>query len=288
MKLFLKKIYIGAVRFFQTIVSLLSVLLFSRLSTRKKMKRILQQQDRPASVLVNGPSLKEILTNKQFLLHETDCIAANYFCHTEFFDIIKPRYYIILDPGFFLESNNAIIDKLLCSLLKANWDMELFIPNYKYSKYYQKKLENSNVRVVLYNLTRVKGGRKFSNYLYHLGLGIPSSINVLIPAIMEMINLGYKTIYLYGAEFSWLKSMDVDPNNGKMFLNDKHFYSDKSIRYFDKGGYQKYLSGTLDAMNAMEDIYYYAKSKNVKIVNRTKGSFIDVFEYENPDLINAI
>lgn len=42
-----------------------------------------------------------------------------------------------------------------------------------------------------------------------------------------MMLLGYESIYLYGVEFSWTKTMDVDPSNGKMFFNDGHFYENQ-------------------------------------------------------------
>ena len=116
-------------------------------------------------------------------------------------------------------------------------------------------------------------------------MGIPSTRNVLIPAIQLMINIGYKELYLYGAEFSWTKTIDVDPKNNKVFMNDRHFYNKEDIHYYEKGWYKWYLEAIIDMLGGMDQLTKYALSRKVRIINRTKGSFVDAFEYENPDLI---
>ena len=98
-----------------------------------------------------------------------------------------------------------------------------------------------------------------------------------------MINMGYKQIYLYGAEFSWTKNIDVDPENNKVFLNDSHFYNKTDIVYYNNGWYKWYLEAVVEMLDGTERIASYADEMKVKIFNRTKGSFIDAFEYENPD-----
>lgn len=79
--------------------------------------------------------------------------------------------------------------------------------------------------------------------------------------------------------------MDIDSRNGMMFFNDRHFYSNTEIRYFGKGGYKWWLEAIVESLNATEQVEKFAKSINAKIINRTKGSFIDAFEYENIDTI---
>jgi len=276
--------------------------MFSKFNVAIRLRRFANNEianiKEEASVLANGPSLKDIISHKKEILNSTDLMVMNFFSNTEFFFTLKPRYYIILDSCFFFVEDKGhtvsekpqkdILDKFIVNVLNVDWRMVFFIPASKYAvTMIDTFKKNPNIQIVEYNATRIKGFKNIQYWMIKNGLGIPSSINVLIPALIQMLNVGYKKIYLYGAEFSWLKSMNVDYDNGMLYLNDRHFYSNEEIRYFKRGGYKQYLYGTYDAICAMEDIDKYSKRLSAKIINRTKGSFIDVFEYENPDNIDV-
>ena len=64
-----------------------------------------------------------------------------------------------------------------------------------------------------------------------------------------------------------------------------HFYSKEEIRYFGKGAYLWWLKVIAEDLEGVEQVAKFAKKRGVSIVNRTKGSFIDSFEYENPDTL---
>lgn len=299
-KKFLKKQYFIVCRLLQSLVSSASVLLFSKRNLSKTIHELRGQvANEVVSILANGPSAKEIINSRPDLLRGTDVIVMNYFANTDSFWVIKPRYYIVLDPGFFVtdhvvvseitKSNCNLDNQLLCeNLKKADWEMTFFAPFNKVARQsISQYIVNPHIKLVWYNTTRVLGFDGFQNLFYRKSLGLPSSRNVAIAALMSMINMGYKGIHLYGMEFSWTKTMDIDPENGKMFFNDKHSYSSDEIRYFDKGGYKWWLETIVDDLNAMEQISKFADYTKTKITNRTKGSFIDSFEYENPDKIPA-
>lgn len=298
MKERLKKIYYLTESLFKTVVSLFSILLFSNGSIARKISEEKKKNiGHSISVLAGGPSVKEILVEKRELLKHTDLLVLNNFANNEIFFELKPKYYIILDPAYYdpivkVESERNADDsrqakrQLLENLMRVDWDMTLFLPYVKNAK---KELSlfavNKNINVVEYNKTRVLGFENFQNWMYKHNMGIPSSRNVIIPAMILLANLGYSQIYLYGCEFSWTKTMDVNPENGMMFFNDRHFYSEKEIRYFGKGGYRWWLEAIVEMLFATEQVAKYAHSLGIKIVNRTKCSFIDAFVYENPDAL---
>ena len=148
-------------------------------------------------------------------------------------------------------------------------------------------MTNKHIHYIPYNDTKVMGYRCIVNYFINKNLGLPSSLNVIIPALSILSNIGYNQIYLYGAEFSWTKLMDVDPQNNKVYRNDKHFYDKgERVKYYDKGWFLWALKGQISAMEAIDTLAVYFKRRNVRVINRTKGSFIDSFEYENPEFIN--
>lgn len=300
MKEHLKHLYFWIIKFFQTIVSLFLVLFFNRPGTARKVRKEKEERaGRALSLLANGPSARDILKDRCDLIEGTDLMVLNNFGNQECFFRLKPTYYIIIDPAFFdfnfinpglienrADNSRSEERKLMENFKKVDWGMTLFIPDTRAGRTSIKLYAgNPNIRVVLFNVTRVLGFNGFQSKMYRYGAGIPSSRNVIIPAMILVTILGYKRIYLYGCELSWTKTMDVDPDNGRMFFNDRHFYSKDEIRYFGKGGYLWWLKTIVDDLEGIEQVAKYAKRYDIHIVNRTKGSFIDAFDYENPETI---
>lgn len=299
----LKSIYFSIVKLFKTIVSLFCIILFNRCRTARRIrKERVDRKGRAVSIIANGPSAKDIIQNRKDLLDGTDLLVLNNFGNQDFFYKLKPKYYILLDPIFFdrnfinkglEEKTNRGVwnegNKLKESFMKVDWDMILLLPSrWTNSNVLKQYANNTHIKVVQYNATKVLGFDRFQNRMYYRGEGIPSSRNVIIPAMIALGIMGYKTIYLYGCEFSWTKTMDVDPQNGKMFFNDGHFYSNDEKRYFGKGAYLWWLKVITEDLESTDQIEKFANKYEIRIINRTKGSFIDSFEYENPDDIEII
>lgn len=294
MKESLKKIYAGTILLMQTLVSLISIILFNHGNGRRGIRQLMRERKRDVvSVLANGPSAKEIIECHSDLLENHDLLVMNYFANSPDFFTLKPRYYVLLDPVFFDDGvvnfsevnpkNEALPkEKMKNSLEKVDWDMVMLFPHTKAAiKASKTFVKNPNIRIIFYRPTRIIGFRWFQNLMYKHNQGIPSSRNVIIPSIIALLNMGYKDIYLYGAEFSWTKTMDVDPDNGLMYLNDRHFYSKKDIRYYGKGGYKQMLEAIVEMLDGTERVADYAASVGAVITNRTIGSFVDAFRYEN-------
>lgn len=274
---------------FETLVSFFSILVFSSFKSARrlrKMKTIGKGKD--VLVLANGPSLKEVLEKKMDYLKANDCIVVNFFGNTDAFFQIRPKYYILLDPAFFQKNESKELNEQVALLMSnfdiVDWQMTLFLPYTKSAyKMARERIKNDKIDIVVYNFARTHGFTSFQNRYYKRCLGIPSSKNVSLPAIVLMINLGYECVYLYGVEFSWLKTYRVDETNGRIYLNDGHFYEESNKLYIPKGGYKFDVGCILDALDATERIQEYALSTNTKVINRTKGSYVDAFPYENDE-----
>lgn len=296
MKDFLKRLYFGAILFLQTLVSISSVVLFNNYRLGRNIRAIKKEKrTRPISIIAGGPSAKDLFTSRRDLLENTDLLVVNGFGNTDYFFSVKPTYYILLDPSFFYSNyqNKGLVEKqgdektnqnpLLDNFDKVDWEMTLFLPSYSHGKILGKEIANKHIHVVQFNATRVLGYDCFQNWMYYHNQGIPSSRNVIIPAIILMLNIGYQKVFLYGCEFSWTKTMDVDPDNGLLFFNDHHFYNSSEVRYFGKGAYKWWLEAIVEMLSATEEVEKYSKYLGREIINRTKGSFIDAFTYENID-----
>jgi hypothetical protein len=299
MKNLLKRVLIWLKKTGQTFISCVDVIISNKIGVARRVRSLSHDENVVATLLANGPSAKEIVKERRDLLLSTDLLAVNDFANTSTFFELKPKYYILLDPAYFnpkvqVESEKnatnyqSITNKIQENFKKVDWPMLLFMPSahlthdiintYSY---------NGNIKVIPFNATRVLGFDSFQCYMYKRGQGVPSSRNVIIPAMILLVLMGYRKVYLYGCEFSWTKTMDVDLDNGMMFFNDRHFYSKDEIRYFGKGGYVWWLETIAEELRGTEKVAQFAKQMGVKIINRTKGSFIDAFDYENPDSIKA-
>lgn len=281
-----KKIYYFLVELLNTIVSLVLVLFTSSIRCAigiSKRKEVLDE----VHILANGSSLKNVIAEHVDFFAKRDTLVLNHFASSPVFWNIKPKYYVLLDPAYFgglvSDELKARIPTLMDNLSKVDWPMILYIP---YSKSVVKeasnRLNNPNISILPFNATRIIGLNAFRNFMYKQNLGLPSSKNVLLPSILLMLNKGYKKVYLYGAEFSWTKTYSVELESGNIYSDDTHFY-DKTRIPLKKGGFKFDLSCMVESLSATEYLEDYSNSINANIVNRTVGSYIDAFSYENPN-----
>ena len=291
MRELMKKMWIGAGNAANTIMSATASFLFSSRKVARKLREYAKGVDtsRKAFVLGCGPSLKEVLSRPELLkeLQNSDVMVTNRFAISEDFKKLHPRYYILLDPLFYDEEfikSDSSVQAMYDSMNKVDWPMTLFLSNDSNLDVIKHYLTNPYVKIELFNGTRIVGPVHFQNKMYKKGLGLPSSRNVIIPGLILMINFGYKNIYLYGSEFSWTKNFEVDPSNNRVYENSRHFYNEKK-QYFEKGEYRLYLKRIDEMLFGTEQVALFAESIGTHVINRTKGSFIDAFEYENPDNI---
>ena len=235
-------------------------------------------------IMGNGPSLRATIDNETDWLVSHDLMAVNFAAITPDFFRLRPKYYILADGHFFNSlRSNANVRKLWENFGKVSLDMTLLIPS-KYKHFAKPLLMHvTGIKVRYFNLTPVEGFRWLAHALFSSGLGMPRPRNVLIPAIMEGIRLGYKKIYLCGADHSWTKTLDVDKENFVVSIQP-HFYEDneeehqrvsetyKGLRLHDV------LGSMTIAFRSYWHIAEYAKSRGVRIINSTPGSMIDAFE----------
>ncbi len=104
---------------------------------------------------------------------------------------------------------------------------------------------------------------------------MPRAMNVMCASIFLMINLGYREIYLLGADHSWLESFYVNERN-QVILGDKHFYGDQSV--VCPYSLSKWLQNVSTGFRTHERLSEYANYMGVKVYNATEGSYIDAYE----------
>ncbi len=231
-------------------------------------------------ILGNGNSLISVVDN---LSSDYDYMVLNsHILHPSYFEI-KPIYYVLADPAFFVPRKNYdgtnIVKKIL---LETNWKMTLFVPWEFAHKVNIKSTQWVTIRYV--NQSLYKGPEQYRTYLYEHNLAMPNVNNVLASAIYLSIYLGYAKVELYGVEHSWTKYLYVNKNN-QTCIKDSHFYDNKEVEdniITDVKGkpmkFHEVLKLYADYFPAYWELRQLADMHNCRIINMTSNSFIDAFE----------
>ena len=252
-------------------------------------------------ILGNGPSLSTDLEPLKKLNENADSLGVNYFAATNEFLIFKPRFYSIVSKQYWGTDENAGWDKdrkRIFDILveKVDWEMHLFVPMIARSSESWKKhmAQNPNIKVNYFNLTPLDDYPKYFKGSLEKYKACPRPHNVLIPSILFGINMNYPTIYIAGADHSWIPEIFVTKDNVVMAAQ-KHFYaeqlksldstllSDNAKPFFHSNSVE-----TMKLHEVLHKFYYsfksywflkeYADLKGTTVYNLTEGSFIDAFE----------
>lgn len=231
-------------------------------------------------VLGNGPSAKDFLEQKQDFMKDKAILAVNFFALHERFTQVKPSLYVLADPAFFMREDDAgILDVIKESV---DWDFLLMIPSYakKHAIWRKKQAllsKNPCIGIAYYNMTKVDGPEWFVQRATLKGWGLPAPHNVLVPSIANCLRIGFRNIYVAGADHSWIKQLWVNENN-EVLLDDKHCYDNGSKETVRKSAplYRILLSFSM-VLQSYGRIDRVARKLGTGIYNITPGSYIDVF-----------
>lgn len=268
------------------ITTLIRLLLLAKWQVKLK-----DRENDDCVILANGPSLGGMIQKHQWFLESKDLICVNHFPSTEYYQSLKPRHYVTSAPDLWLDdidlffvrqSNELFAEMSQCT----KWPVAFHIPYEarKFDRWQDLLKNNPNIKIVYYNNTPVEGWKWFRHLCFKLSLGMPRPHNVLIPCLTHAINMGYKKIYLWGADHSWLSEISVNSQN-KVLINQKHFYDEQTSegKPLDKRGVgernmPELLTKFVHAFNGYFILKQYAKSRKVSVFNATPGSFIDAFK----------
>lgn len=232
----------------------------------------------PVIIMGNGPSLRQAIDNDMLSLQSHPSMAVNFAANAPEFTKIKPRYYILCDPHFFT-SGDPNVEKLWNNLNNIDWEMTLFLPCRIKSG---ALTENPLIKIERYNPVGIEGFRWLRDLAFSTGRGMPRPRNVLIPAIMVAIKLGYKDIYITGADHSWTRTLSVDDCNRVVSIQP-HFYRDNNeekervTAVYNDVKLHEIINSFYVAFRAYHYIREYASAHGISIYNSTPGSFIDAF-----------
>lgn len=232
-------------------------------------------------ILANGPSLNQTIAEHADRLAATPTLAVNFMANAPQFQQLKPRYYVLADPHFFVGLEHDNVKSLWANIAAVNWPLTLFVPRTRL-KIARKLLANSQVHVATYNFVGIEGFAWLESLAFKHGWAMPRPRNVLIPALMAAISAGYTRIYITGADHSWMETIRVTDDNRVVSIQP-HFYTDsKAEQMRSATEYRGYrLHQIIDSFRIAFESYHhlqrYAASHKITILNATPNSYIDAF-----------
>lgn len=236
-------------------------------------------------ILGNGPSLRKTVEEHRDFLDGKSLMAVNFCATSDFYTELKPEFYLIADPLFWIVDEKR--DTFFGALAERTaWPLHFFMPTRAMGdKRWQKIIAgNPNIKLHIYNTTPVEGSRRFAEWLYRHGFGVPRPHNVLIPSIAQAIRMPFRKIYIAGADHSWLPEITVTDDN-EVLMNQKHFYDEGKSKA--EGVKQENLNTArlhtilfhmYTAFKAYFTLRDYARSMGKEVINITPGSYIDAFK----------
>lgn len=271
---------------FNTFISVLKILFRSKFGLR-----ITPAGKSACSILGNGPSLNISLQEDLNFIMNTEILCVNNFIQSEYFDLLKPANYVLLDGYYFIYNdtthNREDIRKSFEKFKTVSWPINIHVPyhNAKNSFFVQKLEEaNKNIKFCYFNYVITKGFKGFRNYIFSKGWGMLQCENVLATCLYLAINKNFSKVYLFGADHSWHQQFSLDDN--RIMVTDSHFYDKTPTkptlvhdRILDrKVTMADYFLSFHKAFKSYQIIKSYADYKNVQIFNASAKSFIDSFE----------
>jgi hypothetical protein len=284
----IEKTYNGFSRFalntINTCISLLKIMVRSQ-----KGISLPQAKEDSCIVLGNGPSLNTSFLKHPDFFKKYPLVCVNSFSVTDRYTELKPAYYVMLDPGFWLGTGDLVTNTINALRAKTSWPLKLLVPPEakKSSTFLNLESENPNIKICYFNYTVFKGFENIGHFFYKKNLAMPQSQNVLVASIFLSVNIGFKNIYLFGADHSWHQQLHVNEENVLCFKNVHFYESEEKVSYkpFYKGVHITETFRMDEAFVAFGKTFYgyfllekYAKSVNATIYNASEISFIDAFK----------
>jgi hypothetical protein len=251
-------------------------------------------------IISSGPSINNQDLKK---LNNKITFVSNDFHTYKDFKLIRPTFYCLLDGGNFnptlnregVTKNNKMNPRILERLKKINFersnlakDCTFILPLQSAKSGVEKYNFFPNKKIIYLRMLSFDIADFIPNNL-EINAGLPFSFNVLPWKICLALLMGFKKIYLIGAE------QDMYINNTH-FLNNKDRKKDQELylNAFDQK-YEKnkhlypntsnYISMylTKNILKAHMNLKNFSEEKNAKIINLTPGGILDVYDTKNFD-----
>jgi hypothetical protein len=268
-------------------------------------------------VLGNGPSLADDLERQFDAIAARPKVCVNNFAKSEYYERLKPEHYVLADTAYFSADTQRILadidagrtnsysadavdyyryltavkDSVYRNMVdKTSWDMTLFVPLHS-------RLQgdlgwisqrNPRIRLAFFNMTPLSSGPAWLRHrLYRMNLAVPRAETVLVAAIFLALQMGYRNLYVLGADHSWHENFTVGRDN-VLRVRDPHFYDAPGetptvplVKDHITGETWKMHEQWHSLGRAFEShvaLAEYARALGARILNASAKSYLDAYE----------
>lgn len=246
------------IRVLINVLGMLKYFLFDRIKYGKIIKNNQKLCSHKSSdtcfIIGNGPSLKNVDLS---VLMGKDVITVNKSITTPVFEILKPKFHIMMDADVIEEVRDATR-----KLLENNKYETCFI-------FHRRELKCFRQYKRTFFVYNIKQASSYKSIEVDMTKNMTCSVNVLPFAILCAIYIGYKKIILLGNDFSFFATR-----------KNAHYYEEIIHEKKSATLYQDLAGGSI-AVDEYQNIYDYASKRQIEIVNCTEGSLLDVIPQRN-------
>jgi hypothetical protein len=180
---------------------------------------------------------------------------------------LQPTWYCFADPVFF---DGSMASNEFLSTLNHNVFRSQFIAPFFAQEMIARKelLPRDRTHYVAFRGV-LKNGLTSD---IDLTRPVPRVINCAQLAIMSAMYMGCREIYLLGMDHDWL----ADPGSEKHFYNARTLQN-HSVATGELGDYAARLKDAGELWQGYSALQQYAAKRGVKIINCTRGGYLDIF-----------
>jgi hypothetical protein len=263
------------------------------LAKRPEIALLRAPTDKELVIVGTGPSLRSTLERHFGFFEGKHTACVNEFAQTEYFTRLTPEYYVLTDPAYWRKAQDATIDRMVKKSVdimreQVTWKMTLLMNVAARGWSYFKDLpqQNPNIQIVYFDTSGVSCHRSLALYLYERSRAMPLLYNTLSVGVFLGLNMGYRTLYLVGADHNWHEEIHIDDEN-RLFWKNPHFDDETEpvltpmwIDGYKQKTFKMHqilysLSLTFQGYVELEE---YARHLGARVYNASEKSYIDAFE----------
>jgi len=274
-------------KLFATFKSVVKIIVYHPVNSRYGYR---QGVNKEAYVLACGPSLTNDIGDYIEQLSKKDVFVMNHFALADFFVLLKPRFYVLADPAYWVDELSEAEEKSVaeltnCLINRVCWDMALFVPIFALQSRRMKLIkENKHIKLIGYSSLSLNGFHFCRNYWYRKNMGMSPPQTVLNASVFLALNSGYKVINVLGADHTFIKQLSVGFDN-LIYVEDAHFYdTEKAKKTPIVDGVSRdwtietWLTCILKMFRSHYVLKDYAKYLGAEIYNLTSETLLDVYK----------
>lgn len=242
----------------------------------------------------NGPSLNKSVELYKDEVIRSDRLAVNFFALSELYEVLRPNYYLFVDPAFFdiPDNQHDTIQRLIDVLVrKTSWRMRLCAPlGVENTPLVNALKKNPNIEFVYYFGGERNIGELSIYEAWDRNLVCPPNRNSLNVGLYLALYWGYAETFFIGLDMSSLEDIRIDQTTNELFSIDTHFYNNKQV-YSDKKLFDnnrgrirsdwklhEYIYTFGKMFENFYDLSLYAQYKGLKVYNASEYSWVNCFD----------